>query len=253
VFWGGGSLWIGHATAPIELHAHHAIQVAFGLDGPIEMRTRIAMPWGSFSGALVPPDLPHEYRATGRHVANVFFEPETPLGRRLLERFGRGGLASIDAEEARTVTAPLADAFASSAADEILEEKARAVLAQLGGGTAPRSSTDSRVLRATNWIAAHLDEPLTLAEAAAVAGLSEGRFRHLFVAETGIAFRPYVLWSRLNRALELGFGGTSWTEAAHAANFADSAHLTRTCRRMFGLAPTSMRIRQAARAAEATA
>ena len=75
-----------------------------------------------------------------------------------------------------------------------------------------------------------------------VAHLSEGRFRHLFVQETGVAFRPYVLWTRLNRALELGFGGTSWTDAAHATNFADSAHLTRTCRRMYGLNPSSIRI-----------
>lgn len=58
------------------------------------------------------------------------------------------------------------------------------------------------------------------------------------------AFRPYVLWTRLNRALELGVAGSSWTDAAHATNFADSAHLTRTCRRMYGLFPTSMRIEQ---------
>jgi hypothetical protein len=38
-------------------------------------------------------------------------------------------------------------------------------------------------------------------------------------------------------SLSIGFSGGSWPEAAHAANFADSTHLTRTCRRKFGLAP----------------
>jgi AraC family transcriptional regulator len=33
--------------------------------------------------------------------------------------------------------------------------------------------------------------------------------------------------------------GRSWTEAAHATGFADSAHLTRTCRRMFGMHPAA--------------
>jgi AraC family transcriptional regulator len=32
----------------------------------------------------------------------------------------------------------------------------------------------------------------------------------------------------------------SWTEAAHAACFADSAHLTRTFRRMFGINPAAL-------------
>ena len=35
-------------------------------------------------------------------------------------------------------------------------------------------------------------------------------------------------------------GGVSWTEAAQAWGFADSAHLTRTCRRMFGIAPSML-------------
>jgi AraC-like DNA-binding protein len=77
---------------------------------------------------------------------------------------------------------------------------------------------------------------------AAAVHLSPGRFRHLFVTETGVSCKAYILWERLNVALALGFGGASWTEAAHAANFADSAHLSRTCRRMFGMAPTGGRI-----------
>jgi AraC-like DNA-binding protein len=34
--------------------------------------------------------------------------------------------------------------------------------------------------------------------------------------------------------------GSSWTEAAQQAGFADSAHLSRTCRRMFGIAPSML-------------
>lgn len=36
--------------------------------------------------------------------------------------------------------------------------------------------------------------------------------------------------------------GSSLTEAAHAAGFADSAHFSRTFRRMFGVAPASLRM-----------
>jgi AraC family transcriptional regulator len=73
-------------------------------------------------------------------------------------------------------------------------------------------------------------------------GLSPGRFRHLFVAETGLPHRGYVLWLRLGRAVDVFAAGGSLTDAAHDAGFADSAHLSRTFRRMFGLAPSSLNL-----------
>ena len=87
---------------------------------------------------------------------------------------------------------------------------------------------------------AHLDAPLTLDEVAAEACLSPSRFRHLFVEETGMALRPYILWRRFLRSWELVLRGESLSRAAHESGFADAAHLTRTSRRMFGLAPSTM-------------
>ena len=46
----------------------------------------------------------------------------------------------------------------------------------------------------------------------------------------------------LGDAVERMADGASLTEAAHEAGFADSAHFSRTFRRMFGLAPSSLRI-----------
>ncbi|TFV92899.1 helix-turn-helix domain-containing protein, partial [Oxalobacteraceae bacterium OM1] len=65
--------------------------------------------------------------------------------------------------------------------------------------------------------------------------LSPERFRHLFLEETGIRFRPYVLWLRLETAVASYAAGSSLTEASHAAGFADSAHFSRTFKRMFGI------------------
>jgi AraC-like DNA-binding protein len=36
--------------------------------------------------------------------------------------------------------------------------------------------------------------------------------------------------------------GASMSSAAHAAGFADAAHLSRTSKRMFGISPTTMPI-----------
>lgn len=238
IFWGGGNVWIGRALDAVDLHAHHALQVAIGFDGPVEFRPSIAAEWTAYPrAALIRPGTPHQFRAPGRRIANILFEPETPIGRALLERIPGGDIVPLEA------TAPaIAEAFDRGADDEVLASECMLLLSRLAGTAWPQKSTDPRIIRVVDWIAGNVDEPISLADVADVAGLSAGRLRHLFVAETGVAFRPYVLWTRLNRALEMGFGGASWTEAAHATGFADSAHLTRTCRRMYGLVPTSPKI-----------
>jgi AraC family transcriptional regulator len=118
-------------------------------------------------------------------------------------------------------------------------------VAQLAGG-AVSLTADARITRAIEWVRGRLKEPLTLQQAARVAHLSPSRFRHLFVSQTGISFRAYLLWARVSSAVGAAMGGMSWTEAAQAWGFADSAHLSRTCRRMFGIAP-SMLLREAQR------
>jgi AraC-like DNA-binding protein len=69
-------------------------------------------------------------------------------------------------------------------------------------------------------------------------GLSASRLTHLFTSQVGIPLRRYVLWSRLRIAISRVQAGDDLTDAAHGAGFADSAHLTRTTRDMFGLPPS---------------
>jgi AraC family transcriptional regulator len=100
--------------------------------------------------------------------------------------------------------------------------------------------SDERIVRAIAYIRGHLDAPLTLETVAAEAYLSPSRFRHLFVEQTGMALRPYILWRRFLRVWELVTTGESLSAAAHRAGFSDAAHLTRTSRRMFGFPPSAM-------------
>jgi AraC family transcriptional regulator len=100
--------------------------------------------------------------------------------------------------------------------------------------------SDPRVAKLIAWVAPRLDEAVSLSDAATFIGLSPGRARHLFVQQTGIPFRRYLLWLRLIRAVEIYAGGAHLTEAARSAGFADSAHLSRTFRHMFGIPAGSL-------------
>ena len=65
--------------------------------------------------------------------------------------------------------------------------------------------------------------------------LSESRFLHLFKQEMHIAWRPYLLWKRLLCAINTMKKGSNATQAAYIAGFSDSAHLSRTFKKMFGV------------------
>jgi AraC-like DNA-binding protein len=116
---------------------------------------------------------------------------------------------------------------------------ARAAVAGLAAAT-PAEATDPRVLKVIDQATARPE--LSLDEAAAGAGvfLSPSRLRHLFVEQTGLAFKTFMQWRRLFRALEAYAQGRSLTEAAHGAGFADSAHFSRVFRRFFGLPATTL-------------
>lgn len=56
--------------------------------------------------------------------------------------------------------------------------------------------------------------------------------------EIGLSLRQLLLWRKLRAAMELLAGSRDATAIAHAAGFADSSHLWRTCTRVFGLQPS---------------
>ncbi len=238
--WRGGSLWVSQHTGPAQRHAHHAIQITLAPRQPVRIRSENSDAWQATQACIVMPDKTHQFDGCGQDVAMVFVEPETTAGRMLLARYGHSPLTLIADDAVIAGARRLLDGLASSASDDTMIAEAQTIIRQLAGDIPETSGVDPRITRALEWIRNHLDARVTLAKAAAVAHLSPGRFRHLFVAQTGISFRAYVLWARVNTAMVTAMAGQSWTEAAQHSGFADSAHFTRTCKRMFGISPSML-------------
>jgi AraC-like DNA-binding protein len=244
VSWNGGCLFIGSAGGIVPPHSHYALQIGFGAEHGIGFRTSERDDWTRFGGAMIPSRQPHSMDATTVSANGVIFvEPETREGRVLHERYLGGGIAGMPAD-AFAQTRQLFDAWRAGDQDALVAG-CTAVISALTGGIEPGSPSDERVLRAIAYINAHLDGKLTLEEVAEAAILSPSRFRHVFVEETGMGLRPYILWRRFLKVWELASAGVSFSAAAHQAGFADAAHLSRTSKRMFGFAPTAMRVRAA--------
>jgi len=242
--WQNGMLWVGAVGGPTDVHAHRAIQVALALEGTLRFSAAGAGDWLDCGGAVLTADC--EHAVDGRQaprIAVLFLEPESKVGRAVTRRYaGPNGIGVIPETLHRVAVGLIAPHARRGAEQAPLVAAAQEVLASLAGAAVAPSPTDPRVLRATALLRGNLDAPVSLERVAAAVHLSPDRLRHLFADQLGVGFRPYVLWLRLNRALEMYAAGESLTTAAHAAGFADSAHLSRTFRRMFGLPPGMVRL-----------
>jgi AraC-like DNA-binding protein len=249
LIWEGGSLWIMEAVSAgrgrsrlNDPHAHHAVQVTLALDGDFEFESGAHRVSGDV--VAVAPDALHAFNARGL-FAHVYIEPECRFG-----RAAASALFSGDEPLARVAGIPLGDLAGQLAAafnrhrrdDDELTHLGRCVIERLAGGT-NAAEPDARVRKILAWVQTRLDYPISLADAADLSGLSKARVRHLFVEQTGLPFRTYLVWLRLMRGLEAFASGAPLTEAALGAGFADSAHFSRTFRRMFGTAATALDVK----------
>jgi AraC-like DNA-binding protein len=240
LLWSGGSLWIGRNTGLARKHAHHAIQIALAMRGCFAMDDGVDGAWREHAGAIVMPHRPHQFDGRGSDTAMVFVEPETGIGRALQARFGALAITPLEPTVAEAMVAALRTDFDADASNAKLVADGQRAISSLADAMPAGGAVDWRIERAIAWMRGRLQSSISLGEAAAQAHLSASRFRHLFVAQTGVSFRAYLLWARVESAIGAGMAGQSWTAAAQAAGFADSAHLSRTCRRMFGIAPTML-------------
>jgi AraC-like DNA-binding protein len=240
VSWRGGSLWVGHTEEKTEIHAHHLIQLTLALsDGTVRFQTP-EQDWQDYRAAIVGSHQPHAFEARGQLVALLFIEPESREGRVLRERYPEG-VNALDPAMFRAAADALAASFLGESADAVLESHARSSISLITSiQNIPMRALDSRIERAIDELRSRLSESVSLAEIADHVHLSAERFRHLFLEETGMRFRPYILWLRIEAAGASIAAGKSITEAAQDGGFADSAHFARTFKRLYGVSAISV-------------
>lgn len=202
-------------------HLNAAATIAVSLQQPFELRTW-AKPggWSSWRAEVVcviPPETLHHLKSLGP-MAFLYLDPLTdrrhPLPHGELLR-GRERLQLSGREIS------LNEAFAAF-------------------GLSPNRPKDVRIARVVREIERRPDAFSRLQDAAALACLSPSRFSARFGAEVGLPFRRYRLWRRMAAVMRTVASGGSLTNAAHAAGFASSAHLSSTFKRMFGLTASDL-------------
>ncbi|MFZ3184891.1 MAG: AraC family transcriptional regulator [Pseudomonadales bacterium RIFCSPLOWO2_12_59_9] len=203
-----GELWLARdfalfagASGDTSEHAHYAHQLVLAVDAPLRLRLQGT----PLSGACICIESmqPHAFVDSQQPLVAVYAEP-----------------LAFAADELRRSLAGVAANLPN-----VAQCMARVV----------RREPEPRIAQALAALDQLLEAKVSAVELAAEAGVSLSQLERLFAEQIGLSVRRLVLWRRLRLALALSMQGANLTHAAHAAGFADSAHLSRTVRSMFGI------------------
>ncbi|HWK39796.1 MAG TPA: helix-turn-helix domain-containing protein [Hyphomicrobium sp.] len=220
-----------HHNAP---HAHSAAVYLAGLYGTFRLRIRDG-DWVICRSAVIRAGTPYEFDVAGDPLGVFYLEPNLAGPDAL-------GVLTGSSEEVGGALVGQRDGSLLRACFERRSDagemhRAMMELLQYGHRRAHRS-VDMRITRAVEQMQMMTPESYSTVLAAEAAGLSASRFQHLFTREVGVPFRRYRLWHRLRVAIREAARGSSLTNAAHTAGFADQAHFSRAFRATFGAPPS---------------
>jgi AraC-like DNA-binding protein len=234
--WEGGFLLTARAQGAVPSHAHHAIQIVIALDGRIAICGQNDE-WRQSRGIVVRPDAEHSFDCNGALGVMVFVDPESSEGAWLSASL-RQDITIVPDARVDSMLSNLRTLVEQPDAIEDVTALIRSSVDSLRPGRATPRRLDSRVTKVIEAIRASDDLRISLEKAADIAILSPSRFAHLFKDQVGLPFSRYMLWRKMTRAMVAIASEETIAAAAHAADFADAAHLTRTFYQMVGMAPS---------------
>ena len=216
-------LYVG-PLVPTARHAHHAAQIVIAPAGV----TIVDEADGHIRAcaAVIPPRMSHGHGACD-HAAILFVDGDDAMGRELSRsaqpRCETWRRDTLDVSVPRNIAREAAHALVASILSSI----------DLQHPQEPRHPAARRMCDFLDG-----EGEVDLARVSRAAGLSARQMRHAFARDVGLSMRAYLRWKRLRRAIAAVEKGASLSAAAASAGFADSAHLSRVFREMFGMTPT---------------
>lgn len=244
--WPDAVLYVGRDVAP-GLHRHSAAHCAVALGAPLTLRDEAGAETETKGAVFVDADIAHSISSPGSDIAILFLEKTRFARWSVREDAGRHlrpGMFVLDAPPDSRLLAVLAAARRGGIDPAEAAAAKNGILSLVAMESGKREAVDPRIEKVLAYIADHADGHPDGATLAALAGLSPGRFQHLFHRHAGMTVRRYLLWCRIRRVILAVHEGANLTAAAHDAGFSDSAHFSRTFRTMTGIAPSEVFVRE---------
>ncbi len=219
-------------------HIHHALQLSIGLEENFQLHNDQNQE--AMRAALIGANVRHHFADSRGFLVNLYLDAESRPAREIAQTMKIRQHLKIVLSDIEPFLPQMQNGsenfFSCREAFELTEN----MLQTLFQTTKTGVNFDPRIERALEILKKAPDNLISAEEVAEKINLSSGRFAHLFRAEVGLPVRRYLIWRRLRNAIQMLAKGESLTTVAHASGFADSAHLTRTFRQMFGITPSEI-------------
>jgi AraC-like DNA-binding protein len=228
LLWQARAAYVGPGLR-LSPHRNAAATWALGLEASFQYSSLDDGKTQKLRSVLIPPHTLHHLQTQG---AMVFVYLDA-MGDDLATLRARGAARAGSASSVQA-----AAEFFRLGADKDPRDLVKWIVNQLGLiQPSPSHNALAAVVQAIN---AEPQRFQSAQQAAQMAGLSSSHFQHIFRQTMGVPFRRYRLWRRMAVVARLLAADHSLTDAAHAAGFSSSAHLSSSFRHMFGISPVTL-------------
>ncbi|RDH46420.1 helix-turn-helix transcriptional regulator [Zooshikella ganghwensis] len=232
VYCGEGCVITLGRTLVTEWHSHLSYQISLGLHGnplALDVNNERCLANGFIIGSAIP----HRLEVYGDCCLTILVDSDHLHSHHLQHLLQSREVLKLSSQQVKNMLLQIFDAFENKQYLDI-----KTLMASLNKPCGCHYGLDKRIAKAVEIIDCLPEKIISSQSIAEKVCLSESRFRHLFKENIGVNFRQYLLWRRLNDALKYALLTNSLTIAATKAGFSDSAHLSRTCKEMYGLKPS---------------
>jgi AraC family transcriptional regulator len=237
-----------YAPGAMAAHSHDTPSLTLVLRGRYQETIRDRAEWHG-SGALLfyPPDEPHAQLFDPGGAVKLSLSPTSAMLDYLAD--------SLPLRQAPFAAAPEFVRLGRRMAEEIRQADAHSATALEGlswelialfgrHGVRAEAADPPTVAKARDYIAAHLDQPLSIARLAALCDSHPARLTRAFRRALGMGPGEYQRGLRLEHALRLvDETDAPLSEVALACGFCDQSHFSRAFKAAYGATPASSRRR----------
>lgn len=214
-----------------EMHSHSACHVLIGLHG--DMRVVTDKEDIKCCGAILPSGTAHTVDSFGKPLLVFLFDITSSVSEQVQH------FTVLEKQTAESIACSY-QTLADGNPAEVYECFFREVIGKLGISEVGSRITDERITAAIHFAEEHMQETVTVKDAAGAACLSEGRFSHLFREQAGISFSSYLVCRKLFHAYMQIADGASITDASLAAGFSSPSHFATVNKKMFGITASDL-------------